>query len=98
VLRSVAYALPEISRRLARRVRSLESLPFIVGTNPHIHSTLNAYRESFQTLATYPPVNTPDDNVKFTETLASLVQKHANDIPTMAKGCVLIQFPPSPLN
>ncbi|KAH8829640.1 branched-chain alpha-ketoacid dehydrogenase [Flagelloscypha sp. PMI_526] len=86
VLRSVAYALPEISRRLARRVRSLESLPFIVGTNPHIHSTLNAYRESFQTLATYPPVNTPEDNVKFTETLASLVQKHANDIPTMAKG------------
>lgn len=86
VLRSVAYALPEISRRLARRVRSLESLPFIVGTNPHIQSTLSAYRDSFQTLATYPSVNTLEENTAFTTQLASLVKKHANDVPTMAKG------------
>jgi 26S proteasome regulatory subunit T1 len=85
-LDSVSYALAEIPRRLATRVRSLEALPFIVGTNPYIAKTLNAFRDSFQTLATYPPVTTAQENVKFTELLANLVQSHANDIPTMAKG------------
>lgn len=86
VLDSVSYALAEIPRRLATRVRSLEALPFIVGTNPFIAKTLNAFRDSFQTLATYPPVTATEENVKFTELLANLVQKHANDIPTLAKG------------
>ncbi|KAF8738588.1 hypothetical protein AX14_010892 [Amanita brunnescens Koide BX004] len=76
----------KIPRRLATRVRSLEALPFIVGTNPYIAKTLNAFRDSFKTLATYPHVTTAEENVKFTELLANLVQSHANDIPTMAKG------------
>ncbi|KAJ7702474.1 atypical/PDHK/BCKDK protein kinase [Mycena rosella] len=86
VLSSVTYALAEIPRRLAMRVRSLESLPFIVGTNPYIANTLNAYRDSFQLLATYPAVTTLEQNKQFAEQLEDLVQRHANDIPTMAKG------------
>ncbi|GLB35191.1 putative 26S proteasome subunit P45 [Lyophyllum shimeji] len=86
VLASVNYALTEIPRRLALRVRSLEALPFIVGTNPYVASTLNAYRESFLWVATHPPVTNLDQNAKFAEQLADLVQSHANDIPTMAKG------------
>ncbi|KAJ7081548.1 atypical/PDHK/BCKDK protein kinase [Mycena crocata] len=86
VLSSVTYALAEIPRRLAMRVRSLESLPFIVGTNPYVANTLNAYRDSFQLLATYPAVTTLEENKKFTEQLEDLVQRHSNDIPTMAKG------------
>lgn len=88
ILSSVQYALSEIPRRLATRVRSLESLPFIVGTNPYVAKTLNAYRESFQLLATYPHVGSLDENAKFVSMLAELVRRHANDIPTMAKGCV----------
>ncbi|KAJ7067732.1 atypical/PDHK/BCKDK protein kinase [Mycena belliarum] len=86
VLSSVNYALAEIPRRLATRVRSLESLPFIVGTNPYVASTLDAYRDSFQLLATYPPVTTLDENRHFAEQLEDLVERHVNDIPTMAKG------------
>ncbi|PFH47682.1 hypothetical protein AMATHDRAFT_50131 [Amanita thiersii Skay4041] len=86
VLDSVSYALAEIPRRLATRVRSLEALPFIVGTNPYISKTLNAYRESFRILATHPPVTNVEENARFTELLTNLVQNHANDIPTMAKG------------
>jgi 26S proteasome regulatory subunit T1 len=86
VLDSVSYALAEIPRRLATRVRSLEALPFIVGTNPYITKTLDAFRESFRTLATYPPVTNAQQNARFTDVLANLVRSHANDIPTMAKG------------
>ena len=89
VLHSVSFVLSEIPRRLARRARALETLPFIVGTNPYVSKTLNAYRQSFQFLATYPPVTTLEENTSFTAELSQLVESHRNDIPTMAKGCVL---------
>ena len=91
LLRSVSYVLSEIPRRLARRARALETLPFIVGTNPYVAKTLKAYRASFQFLATYPPVTTLEENAKFTAELNQLVESHRNDIPTMAKGYVIRQ-------
>lgn len=89
VLSSGSYALSELPRRLAARVRHLESLPFIVGTNPYVTKTLNTFKESFQWLATHPPVTNLRENAEFVEQLGGLVQRHANDIPTMAKGFVL---------
>ncbi|RDB21247.1 [3-methyl-2-oxobutanoate dehydrogenase [lipoamide]] kinase, mitochondrial [Hypsizygus marmoreus] len=86
ILASVNYALSEIPRRLATRVRYLEALPFIVGTNPYVANTLDAYRESFRWVATHPPVTNLGENARFVEQLADLVQSHTNDIPTMAKG------------
>ncbi|OJT14197.1 [3-methyl-2-oxobutanoate dehydrogenase [lipoamide]] kinase, mitochondrial [Trametes pubescens] len=68
------------------RARSLESLPFIVGMNPFIARTLQAHRRAFQFLIKHPPVKTLEDNARFIEQLAELVQSHANDIPAMAKG------------
>lgn len=89
-LRSASFVLSEIPRRLARRARALETLPFIVGTNPYVSRTLNAYRQSFQFLASYPPVTTLEENTCFTAELSHLVASHQNDIPTMAKGFVFL--------
>ncbi len=86
VLKSAEYVFTEIPRRLAMRARSLESLPFIVGMNPFIARTLQAHRRAFQFLIKHPPVKTLEDNARFIEQLAELVQSHANDIPAMAKG------------
>jgi 26S proteasome regulatory subunit T1 len=86
VLTSVSYAQAEIPRRLATRIRSLEGLPFIVGTNPYIARVLNGFRKSFLWSATYPPVQTLEENAVFATQLEALVRDHANDIPTMAKG------------
>jgi len=86
VLSSVSYALSELPRRLATRVRSLEALPFIVGTNPYVTKTLEAYRESFRWLSTHPQVTNLQKNAEFVEHLSALVERHANDIPTLAKG------------
>ena len=72
-------------------VQALQALPFIVGTNPFVARTLEAYISSFHWLATYPQIKSLEDNAKFTELLELLVQKHANDIPTMAKGSVYPQ-------
>jgi len=86
VLSSVSYTLSDLPRRMATRVRSLEGLPFIVGTNPYVAKMLNAYRESFRILATYPPITSLEENSVFVQHLTKLVQRHANDVPTLAKG------------
>ncbi|THH03716.1 hypothetical protein EW145_g6061 [Phellinidium pouzarii] len=86
IMSSASYALSEIPRRLTRRIRALESLPFIVGTNPYVTRTLEAHRKSFEWLATYPAVGSLEENAEFATQLEFLVQSHANDIPTLAKG------------
>ena len=86
ILQSAAYVLAEIPRLLSRRTRALENLPFIVGTNPYIARTLQEHWESFEWLATYPAPTTLDENANFVDHLEYLVQKHANDIPTIARG------------
>jgi 26S proteasome regulatory subunit T1 len=84
----VTYAQAEIPRRLATRIRSLEALPFIVGTNPYIARILDGFRKSFLWSATYPQVKNLEENAGFAAQLESLVRDHADDIPTMAKGRV----------
>ncbi|KAG9055508.1 hypothetical protein FS842_002040 [Serendipita sp. 407] len=88
IVLSASYVLEELPRRLVQRVRSMESLPFIVGMNPFIAKSLEAYRQSFQELATAPPVVDVDSNTQFTRLLEDLVRIHANDIPILARGCV----------
>ncbi|KAI0043562.1 26S proteasome subunit P45 [Auriscalpium vulgare] len=86
VLSSVSYAQAEIPRRLATRIRSLEGLPFIVGTNPYIARALDGFRKTFLWTATYPKVKNLEENAEFAAQLEMLVHDHANDIPTVAKG------------
>jgi 26S proteasome regulatory subunit T1 len=89
ILDSVNYVLSEIPRRLATRVRSMESLPFIVGMNPFMSRILDVHTSSFYRIATYPKVTTLEQNEEFTAELEKLVDSHADDIPQMAKGYVL---------
>ncbi|KAG8927761.1 26S proteasome regulatory subunit 7 [Tulasnella sp. 419] len=86
VVASAAFVLEELPRRLSQRVRSMGSLPFIVGTNPFISRTHKLHMTSFQALASYPAVRDLESNWAFTRHLEDLVESHSNDIPTMAKG------------
>lgn len=86
LLESASYVLSEVPRLFGSRVRNLEALPFIVGMNPFIARILAAHRKSFKEMAMFPPVTSLDGNTQVTAQLEALVQAHANDIPTMAKG------------
>ncbi|TCD60317.1 hypothetical protein EIP91_010355 [Steccherinum ochraceum] len=86
ILESASYVLSEAPRLFGSRVRNLEALPFIVGMNPFIARILAAHRKSFKTIAMFPPVTSLEENTRVTAQLEALVQAHANDIPTMAKG------------
>lgn len=53
MLKSASYAQSEIPRRLATRIRSLEGLPFIVGTNPYVARIMEGFRKSFEGVARF---------------------------------------------
>ena len=86
VLSSARYVLSEIPRRLARRIRAIENLPFIVGTNPYIGRILSLHRDSFTWLAQHPGIDSLEENKEFSRQLESLVRSHADDIPIIARG------------
>jgi Mitochondrial branched-chain alpha-ketoacid dehydrogenase kinase len=72
--------------RIARRVRAIERLPFIVGVNPHISQIYDLYLTSFKTLIDIPTPNTREEMEYFTATLGRLVGSHQMVIPGLARG------------
>jgi signal transduction histidine kinase len=80
------YVHKELPVRLARRVRAIERLPFIVGVNPYIRTVYDLYSNSFHKLLSTPQPTTIDTQQEFTNVLSSLVETHTEVIPSLAKG------------
>ncbi|KAI5466583.1 branched-chain alpha-ketoacid dehydrogenase [Mariannaea sp. PMI_226] len=93
LLSSANFALSLLPVRLAHRIQALRNLPFIVVTNPNISRIYNNYIHSLSILLPYlhashddRPISTLDDEVRFTNVLAELVQTHTDTIPILAQG------------
>ncbi|KAI8342385.1 P-loop containing nucleoside triphosphate hydrolase protein [Chlamydoabsidia padenii] len=80
------YARTELPVRLARRVRAFQTLPFIVGTNPYIKEIYKLYYDSFEMLEQYSHNRDNADDIEFAEKLKDLVERHTDNIPTLARG------------
>jgi signal transduction histidine kinase len=74
--------------RLAHRIQSLRNLPFIVVSNPHVSQIHSNYIHSLSTLLPWAEqeITSLEDEVKFTEVMADLVQTHSNTISILARG------------
>jgi signal transduction histidine kinase len=85
---SANFTLSLLPIRLAHRIQALRNLPFIVVSNPNISKIYNNYLHSLSTLLPYKSktISTLEDEIKFTEVLADLVETHAHTIPTLARG------------
>lgn len=55
-------------------------------SNPNISKIYNNYLHSLSTLLPYKTISTLEDEIRFTEVLADLVETHAHTIPTLARG------------
>ena len=62
LLESARYVAKELPIRLARRVRSIQQLPFIVGLTPHVRKAYVLYHESFENIRSFPPIESLDDD------------------------------------
>lgn len=63
-------------------------MPFIVVANPHVSKIYNNYLHSLSTLEPFykKPIETIEEEIKFTDAMADLVRTHSNTIPTLAQG------------
>ena len=88
LLSSANFTLSLLPIRLAHRIQALRNLPFIVVSNPHISRIYNNYIHSLSTLLPYHnrSIQTLEEEIRFTEVMADLVQTHSNTIPTLARG------------
>ncbi|MCJ1478087.1 hypothetical protein MMC13_006762 [Lambiella insularis] len=85
---SANFTLSLIPIRLAHRIQALRNLPFIVVSNPHISRIYANYIHSLSTLLPYHhrQITTLEEEIRFTEVMADLVQTHSNTIPILARG------------
>ncbi|KAH7371382.1 kinase isozyme 4 mitochondrial precursor [Pyrenochaeta sp. MPI-SDFR-AT-0127] len=88
LLTSANFTLSILPARLAHRIKSLRNLPFIVVSNPHVSKIHSNYLHSLSTLLPWAEheIKTLEEEVKFTEVMADLVQTHANTISILARG------------
>ncbi|KIX02105.1 uncharacterized protein Z518_08044 [Rhinocladiella mackenziei CBS 650.93] len=88
LLSSANFTLSLLPARLAHRIQALRNLPFIVVANPNISKIYNNYLHSLSTLEPFykKPIETIEEEMRFTETMADLVRTHSNTIPTLAQG------------
>ncbi|KAK1777457.1 mitochondrial pyruvate dehydrogenase [Copromyces sp. CBS 386.78] len=90
LLSSARFTLSLLPIRLAHRIQALRNLPYIVVSNPNISRIYNNYQHSLSTLLPWQgkTISTLDDEIKFTQVLAELVQTHTDTIPILAKGFI----------
>ncbi|TKA80840.1 hypothetical protein B0A55_02345 [Friedmanniomyces simplex] len=85
---SANFTLSLLPARLAHRIQSLRSLPYIVVANPNVHKIHGNYVHSLSTLLPYAErrIETLQDEIAFTAVMADLVQTHSNTISILARG------------
>lgn len=77
----------ELTRaRLAHRIRDMQTLPYVVVTNPHISQVYELYYQAFETLRRVGEIRTLADNDKFCSKIAQTLQEHLTVIPKLAMG------------
>jgi pyruvate dehydrogenase kinase 2/3/4 len=64
----------------------MQTLPYVVVTNPHISQVYELYYKAFETLRRVREVKTLDDNERFCKTIGQTLQEHLTVIPKLAMG------------
>lgn len=75
-----------IACRLAHRIRDMQTLPYVVVTNPHISQVYDLYNKAFESLRRVQEVKTLEDNEYFCKKIALTLQEHLTVIPKLAMG------------
>mmetsp|Transcript_8969 Transcript_8969/g.30255 ORF Transcript_8969/g.30255 Transcript_8969/m.30255 type:complete len:484 (+) Transcript_8969:181-1632(+) len=83
---SAQFLHKELPVRLAHRVAELENLPFGLSDMSQVLDVRDWYVESFTELRTFPPVETMEDEEKFTNMLKRIMTRHENVVPMIARA------------
>lgn len=64
----------------------MQTLPYVVVTNPHISQVYELYYKAFETMRRVREIKTLEDNEKFCKKIGETLQEHLTVIPKLAMG------------
>ena len=77
--------------RLAHRLRDMQTLPYVVVTNPHMSHVYELYYKAFETLRKVREIRTVEDNDRYCAIIGETLQEHLTVIPRLAMGVLECQ-------
>eukprot|EP01064_Diplonema_japonicum_P016349 TRINITY_DN24360_c0_g1_i1.p1 TRINITY_DN24360_c0_g1~~TRINITY_DN24360_c0_g1_i1.p1 ORF type:complete len:415 (+),score=44.89 TRINITY_DN24360_c0_g1_i1:81-1247(+) len=88
------YLYRELPIRLARTIRDMQGLPYIVGVNPHIENIYEEYYQSFEILRQQQEPIDFEKHLKYCEVVTKRLNVHANVISNLSKGIKEVRLLP----
>lgn len=88
LISSANYVRTELPTRLAHRIRDMQTLPYVVVTNPHISQVYELYYKAFESLRKVREIKTLEDNEKFCKKISQTLQEHLTVIPKLSMGVI----------
>ena len=88
---TVSASNSDVSTRLAHRLRDMQTLPYVVVTNPHMSHVYELYYKAFETLRRTKEIKTVDDNDKYCAVVSETLREHLSVIPRLAMGVLECQ-------
>ncbi|KAL9077298.1 MAG: hypothetical protein Q9157_003417 [Trypethelium eluteriae] len=69
----------------------MQSLPYVVVTNPHLSHVYELYYKAFECFHKIPEIQSVEDNDRYCEILTSMLNEHLTVIPRLQMGVLEIQ-------
>ena len=91
LISSANYVRTELPTRIAHRLRDMQTLPYVVVTNPHLAHVYELYYRAFERFRKVPEVRTIGDNDRFCEVVKEMLTEHLTVIPRLAMGVLEVQ-------
>src|SRR6266516_4611702 len=64
----------------------MQTLPYVVVTNPHISYVYELYYKAFENLRRFPEIKTVEDNDKYCKLISKALEEHLTVIPKLTMG------------
>lgn len=69
----------------------MQTLPYVVVTNPHLSLVYELYYKAFETFRRVPEIWTVEDNERYCVRISELLREHLAVIPNLAMGVLECQ-------
>lgn len=91
LLSSANYVRTELPTRIAHRLRDMQTLPFVVVTNPHMSHVYDLYYRAFEKLRKVREIKTVDENERYCKAISETLEEHLTVIPRLSMGVLECQ-------
>ena len=78
-------------RRIAHRLRDVQTLPYVVVANPHLAHVYELYLRAFERFRRVPEIRSLEDNDRYCKILEDTLKEHATVIPRLAIGVLEVR-------